>query len=83
MNLLSLRERPEILEVFIAYFQKNWASPDSMEVYDDCMRNAVSAEAKLPQWYLLLENDSAEARIVGCAGLITNDLISRMDLYPW
>ena len=83
MNLLSLRERPEMLEVFIAYFQKNWASPDSMEVYDDCMRNAVSAEAKLPQWYLLLKNDSAEARIVGCAGLITNDFISRMDLYPW
>lgn len=84
MKLLSLRENPGMLDVFISYFQKVWASPDSMEVYDDCMRNAVTSDAKLPQWYLLLEDkESAEDHIVGCAGLITNDFISRMDLYPW
>ena len=83
MKLVSLREKPEMLEVFISYFQKNWANPDSMDVYDDCMRNAVLSDAKLPQWYLLLEDNTENTRIIGGAGLIPNDFISRMDLYPW
>ena len=84
MKLISLRETPELLEVFISYFQKVWANPDSMAVYEDCMRNAVVSGSKLPQWYLLLEDaEPAKDHIIGCAGLITNDFISRMDLYPW
>ena len=48
-------------------------------LYEDCIRHAVGAAGPLPQWYLLMSGGEP----AGCVGLIANDFISRMDLWPW
>ena len=78
MNIISIREQPAYLAEAIKYFQQAWPSAPP-EIYEDCLTHAIKAKAPLPQWYLLQK----EGVTIGCAGLITNDFISRMDLYPW
>ena len=79
MHVISVSSNPEFVTQAISYFQGKWASPESLKVYEDCILHSLNTKNPLPQWYLLLKED----KIIGCAGLITNDFISRMDLYPW
>ena len=76
VQIVSLRENPEMLARFCDYFSRHWGKP---EIYRDCMTAALETASPLPQWFLLLR----EKEILGGCGLITNDFISRMDLYPW
>lgn len=78
MKIISVRQHPEYAEKAIKYFQESWTEVPAV-IYEDCILNSITAKQFLPQWYLL-EKDN---EIIGCAGLITNDFISRMDLYPW
>lgn len=79
MNIISVRQEPAYRDVAIDYFQRQWASPETMMLYQDSITHCIDAVNPLPQWYLLLDGET----VVGCAGLITNDFISRMELYPW
>jgi N-acetylglutamate synthase-like GNAT family acetyltransferase len=78
MRLISIRENPEYKDVAIKYFQQRWPSVWPV-IYEDCINHCIDARDNLPQWYLL----EKENEIIGGAGLITNDFISRGDLYPW
>lgn len=78
MRVISIRKNPEYKKIGIRYFQKCWPSI-LPEIYEDCISHSIGARDHLPQWYLLEIYD----KIIGCAGLITNDFISRGDLYPW
>ena len=78
MQIVSVRDEPAIRLDAIRYFQQQWASADTMMMYDDAITRCIGAENPLPQWYVLRDG----ARSVGCAGLITNDFISRGELYP-
>lgn len=79
MEVINLREQMQYKEKAIAYFQKIWADDDSKLMYEDCISRSLATESPLPIWYLLLDG----GHILGCAGLITNDFISAMDLWPW
>jgi GNAT superfamily N-acetyltransferase len=78
MKVISVRETPEIKDQAIKYFQSKWKSVFPI-IYEDCISHSIGSPAPLPQWYLL----EKDGQIIGCAGLITNDFISRMDLWPW
>lgn len=78
MKIISVRENPYYKDTAIAYFQRSWKSVLPV-IYEDCITHSIDAKNSLPQWYLLEKDDE----IIGCAGLITNDFISRGDLYPW
>lgn len=78
MKIISVREHPQYMDKAIGYFQKSWPSVLPV-IYEDCIAHSITAKNVLPQWYLL----EKDGNLIGCAGLITNDFISRGDLYPW
>ncbi|WP_297693619.1 GNAT family N-acetyltransferase [uncultured Eudoraea sp.] len=78
INIVSVRENPAYKGKAIEYLQKSWPSVQPI-IYEDCISHSIDARNSLPQWYLLELNGF----LIGCAGLITNDFISRGDLYPW
>jgi N-acetylglutamate synthase-like GNAT family acetyltransferase len=78
MKIISIRQAPEYKDQAISYFQKCWKGVWPI-IYEDCISHAIDSRSPLPQWYLLEKNHE----IIGGAGLITNDFVSRMDLYPW
>ncbi|EKN3983392.1 GNAT family N-acetyltransferase [Yersinia enterocolitica] len=79
IKIISVRNHPEYKDKAIHYFQSKWATEETKMLYQDSITHCIGAKKPLPQWYLM----ELKAEIIGCVGLLTNDFISRMDLYPW
>ena len=79
MEIISIREQPQYVDQAISYFQDKWGSETTKMLYQDAISRSIGAVNPLPQWYILLVDNE----VVGCAGLIANDFISRCELYPW
>lgn len=79
MNSIFVREQPRFADPAVAFLQRAWGNEHNKTMYDDCVRHCLDSPSSLPQWYLLLDRETP----AGCAGLIPNDFISRMDLRPW
>lgn len=77
IQIIGIRGNPEYLERGIDYFASKWGI--DRKIYADSITHSVTTGNPLPRWYLMLKDDE----IIGSYGLITNDFISRQDLYPW
>lgn len=82
MKVINIRDHPELLEPGIEYVYRTWGNVNNSNTYRDCMEHSMDGDTLLPRWYLLLDEENGD-KIAGCAGLIINDFISRMDLFPW
>lgn len=79
MKIISVRESGEYKEIATQYIHSKWGSEDNYQMYEDSIFGCVNTKEPTPYWYLLEEDN----KIIGCAGLIDHDFISRTDLSPW
>jgi GNAT superfamily N-acetyltransferase len=79
MQIIELSEKPELFEKALDYYWQCWGNEQNRNFYEDAMRHSLDASKSLPKFYLLLDDE----KIVGTYALITNDLNSRQDLWPW
>ncbi|MGN0670196.1 MAG: GNAT family N-acetyltransferase [Oscillospiraceae bacterium] len=76
MEILKIREHPELAERAAQWYHSKWGIPLNayVESISDCLKRGKS----VPQWYLAMEN----GEIVGGLGVIENDFHERKDLAP-
>lgn len=79
MKTISIRELEKYKEIATKYIHSKWGWSGNYQVYEDSIYGCVNTKESTPYWYLLEEDD----KILGCAGMIDHDFISRTELSPW
>ncbi|EKD52449.1 MAG: GCN5-related N-acetyltransferase [uncultured bacterium] len=78
-QIINMTDHLGGVEVGINYYHSKWGNEKNYRYLHDAITHSTNAQTGLPRFYLLMKG----AEIVGCYGLVTNDFISRHDLYPW
>lgn len=79
VNIVNVKDYSGGLDTAVDYIHGIWGNERNHLFYKDAMYNSSLPGKALPQFFLLLK----DGEIIGCSALITNDFISRHDLYPW
>lgn len=80
-DLVRIVDRPDLIDQAARWFHEKWGI--SEEAYRESMRESLSHQGPVPQWYVLLLEDGDGGRdIVAGAGVIENDFHARKDLRP-
>lgn len=78
VRVISLREQREYADRAAEYYAGCFGLPK--QIYEESIAACFEKESILPRWFLML-NETGD--IIGGAGLIQNDFVDRVDLFPY
>ncbi len=79
MRIQKITDCPELLHTASVWFSGKWKIPQ--KAYLQSMKDAISGESPVPQWYVATE-ETDDIRIIAGCGIIENDFHRRKDLTP-
>lgn len=77
-KIISIKYCPEYSERASDWFASKWGI-DRKE-YEKSIYDCINQNKSIPQWYLAINEDD---EIIGGCGLIENDFVDRIDLFPY
>lgn len=78
-EIINVNDHQNGLDEAVKYIHSIWGNSANLPFYRDAISHSSLLGKPLPRFYLMLD----EEKIIGCYALLTNDLISRQDLWPW
>ena len=79
IEIVNVKDYARGLEEAVSYIHGKWGSKENYDFYYDAILHSSEPGKTLPKFFLLLKDE----KIAGCYGLVTNDFVSRHDLFPW
>lgn len=79
MEIIELSKVSHLSDIAIKYFWECWGNENNFKFYRNCILHSTDSHKLLPKFYLGMQDN----QIIASYALLTNDSISRQDLYPW